>query len=172
MEENQPKIGKFSLNYGLILGLISVVYGVMLYSMEAHTTQDTSTQVISIVLMIAITLWGIYNFKKANNGYLTIGEALKLGAGIALVGGIIGVIYLLVLSNVLDPDFAAKATENRLAESAANGDLTPQQLAQQREMGIKYFWIGYPFILIINIIIGLVIGLIGGLIFKKQKPAY
>jgi hypothetical protein len=39
-------------------------------------------------------------------------------------------------------------------------------------MGIKYFWIGYPFILIINIIIGLVIGLIGGLIFKKQKPAY
>jgi hypothetical protein len=59
-----------------------------------------------------------------------------------------------------------------LAESAANGDLTPQQLAQQREMGIKNFWIGYPFILIINIIIGLVIGLIGGLIFKKQKPAY
>jgi hypothetical protein len=110
MEENQPKIGKFSLNYGLILGLISVVYGVMLYSLDAHTTQDTSTQVISIVLMIAITLWGIYNFKKANNGYLTIGEALKLGAGIALVGGIIGVIYLLVLSNVLDPDFAAKAT--------------------------------------------------------------
>ncbi len=46
MEQNKPKVGKFSLNYGLILGAISVVFGLMLYSMDAHANQDTSTQLL------------------------------------------------------------------------------------------------------------------------------
>jgi hypothetical protein len=172
MEESQPKIGKFSLNYGLILGLISVAFAVMLFTIDAHTTQDPINTVINIALMVGITFWGIHSYRKANGGFLKLGEAVKLGAGIALVAGIIGVIYLLLLSNVLDPDFAVKATEARLAEVEASGQLSPEQLEQQKEMSVKFFWIGYPVILIFNIIIGLVIGLIGGLIFKKAKPAY
>lgn len=172
MEENEPKTGKYALNYGLILGLISVAFGIMLYSMDAHYSQDPSNTVISIVLMVAVIIWGIYNFKKANSGYLKIGEALKLGAGIALVAGIIGLIYFFILSNFLDPDFAVKATEARLAEVEASGEFTAEQIQQQKDMSIKFFWVGYPIILIFNIIIGLVIGLIGGLILKKAKPAY
>jgi hypothetical protein len=172
MEENQPKIGKFSLNYGLILGLISVVFGIMLYTMDAHTSRDPTTQIISIVVMIAITLWGIYNFRKANNGYLSLGQALKLGTGIALVAGIIAVIYTIVLANVIDPEFATKVAEIQKAGDQEAGELSAEQIQQRYEGTINFFWISYPFILIINIIIGLVIGLVGGLIFKKQKPAY
>jgi len=172
MEENQPKTGKFSLNYGLILGLISVAFGIMLYSMDAHTTRDTTTQVISILIMIAITLWGIYSFRKANNGYLSLGEALKLGAGIALVAGIIAVIYTAIMANVIDPDFATKVAEIQKAADEAAGEFSAEQIRQRYDGTINYFWISYPFILIINIVIGLVIGLVGGLILKKQKPAY
>lgn len=172
MEENQPKTGKFSLNYGLILGLISVAFGIMLYSMDAHTTRDTTTQVISIIIMIAITLWGIYSFRKANNGYLSLGEALKLGAGIALVAGIIAVIYTAILANVIDPDFATKVAEIQKAADEAAGEFSGEQIQQRYDGTINYFWISYPFILIINIVIGLVIGLVGGLFLKKQKPSY
>jgi preprotein translocase subunit YajC len=172
MEENQPKTGKFSLNYGLILGLISVAFGIMLYSMDAHTTRDTTTQVISILIMIAITFWGIYSFRKANNGYLSLGEALKLGAGIALIAGIIAVIYTAIMANVIDPDFATKVAEIQKAADEAAGEFSSEQIQQRYDGTINYFWISYPFILIINIVIGLVIGLVGGLILKKQKPAY
>jgi len=172
MEENQPKTGKYSLNYGLILGGISVAFGLMLYTIDAHTSQDPINTVINIVLMVGITFWGIHSFRKANGGFLKLGEAVKLGAGIAVVAGVIGVIYLLLLSNVLDPDFAEKATEARLAEAVASGQITAEQSAQQKELSVQWFWVGYPIILIFNIIIGLVIGLVGGLIFKKAKPAY
>ncbi|MGB5271086.1 MAG: DUF4199 domain-containing protein, partial [Eudoraea sp.] len=91
MEENQPKTGKFSLNYGLILGAIGVIFGIMLYSMDAHYSQDPSNTVISILIMVGVIIWGIINFRKANEGFLTLSEALKLGAGIALVAGIITV---------------------------------------------------------------------------------
>lgn len=172
MEENQPKTGKFSLNYGLILGLISVAFGIMLYTMDAHTSQDTTTQVIGIVIMIGVSLWGIYNFKKANNGYLSLSEALKLGAGIGLVAGIIYVIYTLVMANVIDPDFVTKVAEIQKASDTSAGTLSAEQMQQRYDGTIDYFWISYPMILIFNIIIGLVIGLVGGLIFKKQRPAY
>lgn len=172
MEENQPKTGKFSFNYGLILGLIGVVFSLMLYTMDAHYSQDTATTIIGILIMVGITAWAIFNFRKANGGYLSLGQALKLGAGIALISGVISVLYTILLANVIDPEFPAKVMESRLADAAANGDLTPEQLQQQKEMGIKFFWMGYPFIIIINILIGLVIGLVTGLILKKEKPAY
>ena len=172
MEENQPKTGKFSLTYGLILGAISVVFGIMLYTMDAHYTRETSNTVISIVIMIAVTIWGIYNFRKANGGYLSLGEALKLGAGIALISGIIAVIYTLFLSNMLDPEFATKVAEMQKEADVAAGQLSTQQIDQRYEGTINFFWMTYPFILIFNIIFGLIIGLIGGLILKKAKPDY
>ena len=172
MEENQPKTGKYSLNYGLILGLISVVFGIMLYSMDAHYTQDPANTVISIVIMVAVITIGIYNFKKTNGGYLSLSEALKLGAGIALISGIIAVIYTIILANVLDPEFASKVAELQKAGDEAAGVMSDQQIEQRYDGTINYFWITYPFILIVNIIFGLIIGLIDGLIMKKQKPAY
>lgn len=172
MEENQPKTGKYSLNFGLILGLISVVFGIMLYTMDAHYSQDPANTVISIIIMVAVIIWGIISFRKANEGFLALGQALKLGAGIALVAGIIAVIYTVILSNVLDPEFATKIAELTKAKAEADGQMTTEQIQQQYDGTINYFWISYPFILIFNIIAGLVIGLIGGLIFKKSKPAY
>jgi hypothetical protein len=172
MEDQQPKTGKFSLQYGLILGLISVAFGIMLYTMDAHTSQDPVNQIISVVLLIAAIIWGIFSYRKANGGFLTLGEGVKLGAGIALVAAIIGIIYLLFLSNVLDPEFNIKIAENQKAAAEAAGEMSAEQIQQQYDGTVNYFWISYPFILIVNIIMGLVIGLIGGLILKKAKPDY
>ena len=172
MEENQPKVGKFSLNYGLILGLISVVFGIMLFTMDAHYSQDPANTVISIVIMVAVTIWGIYSFRKANSGYLSLGQAVKLGAGIALIAGIIGVIYTMVLANVMDPEFATKIAELNKVKAEADGQMSAEQIQMQYDNTINYFWFGYPVILIFNIILGLLIGLVGGLILKKAKPAY
>lgn len=172
MEELQPKIGKFSLNYGLILGLIGVVFGIMLYSMDAHTTQDTSNTVINIVLTVAVIIWGIYAFRKANGGFLTLGQAVKLGIGIALVAGVISVLYTIIMANIIDPDFAVKIAETQKAAAEAAGQMTSEQIQQQYDGTVNYFWISYPFLLIFSIIFGLIVGLVGGLILKKAQPAY
>ena len=89
MESNKPKIGKFSLNYGLILGGLGVVFSFMLFMSDAHTSQSPVNSIIGIVLMVGVIFWGITNFRKANQGLLKTGEAVKLGAGIALVAGIV-----------------------------------------------------------------------------------
>ncbi|MBT8281979.1 MAG: DUF4199 domain-containing protein [Muriicola sp.] len=169
MEQNQPKIGKFSLNYGLILGGISVVFGLMLYFVDAHTNQDSTSQIIGIVLAVAVIMWAIFNFRKANSGLLSLGQAIKLGVLISLYSGIIYIIWLIFLAHVLDTEFIATIAENNRAAAQEAGVMTAAQIDQQYEGTINYFWFSYPVILIINVLIGLVIGLIGGLIFKKSQ---
>jgi hypothetical protein len=172
MDSTAPKTGKFSLNYGLILGGLGVVFGIMLFISDAHTSHSPVNSVVSMAMMIGVIFWGIISFRKANEGFLTIGEALKLGAGIALIAGVLTVLWTLVLTYVLDPEFPSKVMDARLAEAASNPNLTPEIIQQQKEMGLKFWWVGYPVILIVNILLGLLIGLVGGLIFKKARPEY
>ncbi len=120
------------------------------------------------MLAVAITWWAIFNFRKANGGLLSLGEAIKLGIGIALISGVIYIVYMIFLSSVLDTEFITKIAENGKAAAEEAGVMTSAQIDQQYQGTIDYFWVSYPFILIINIIIGLIIGLIGGLIFKKS----
>ncbi|TAI49179.1 DUF4199 domain-containing protein [Flagellimonas allohymeniacidonis] len=172
MEEAQPKTGKFSLNYGLILGGISVIFGILLYTQDLHTSQSPVLMVFNIVIMAVVTFLGIQAFKKANGSFLTIGQAIKVGIGIALIAAIIGILYSYVLTNFIDTDAPSKIMDARLGPALESGEITQEQFDQQKEQSLKFWWMGYPVILIFNIIIGLVLGLISGLILKKAKPAY
>jgi hypothetical protein len=173
MEENQPKIGKFSLNYGLITGLIGIAFGIILFTMDLHYERGFAVQGIQIAILVAGIIFGISQFKKANTGFLSVGQAVKLGAGVALIAGILGLLYFFVFSNFIEPDFMDNMYELGKQQALEdNPQLTSEQIDQSIEMQKKLAWITYPVILIFNILIGLIVGWIGGLIMKKAKPAY
>ncbi|MEC8831647.1 MAG: DUF4199 domain-containing protein, partial [Bacteroidota bacterium] len=135
MEEQKVKTGKFALNYGLLSGLISVVFGVMLYTQKMHYETSTAVIVISIVILASIIFLGVNAFKKANGGYLSISEALKIGVGIALVGAIVSLIYQYVLTTFIEPDFMDKAMELAKPKAMAqNPNMTEEQWQQGVEM--------------------------------------
>lgn len=171
MEENQPTTGKYALNFGLIAGGVGVVFAVMLYTMDMHYERGWGVQGTQIAILAAGIIFGIIQFKKANSGFLTLSEALKLGAGIGLIAALLGIAYFLILSNVIEPDYMDKAFEiGKQQAMADNPKITEEQMNQGIEMQKKFAWVSYPIIIIMNIVIGLVVGLIGGLIMKKQNP--
>lgn len=173
MEEQQPKTGKFALNYGLILGVVSIVFSIMLYTQGMHYEMSTPIMIISILLTLVVILLGVMAFKKANGGYLTLGEALKVAVGIALISTILSLVYQFVLINFIEPDFMDKAMEMAKVKAMAdNPNITEEQWQQGAEMQKKLGWLRYPIGLIMGCLIGLVIGLITGLILKKSKPEY
>ena len=101
-----------------------------------------------------------------------MGQALKIGAGIALISGIIAIIYNVVLVDFIDLNAKSEIMDARLMPALESGKITQEQFDVQKEQSLKYWWMGYPFILIFNVLIGLALGLISGLILKKSKPAY
>lgn len=170
MENTQPTTGKFALKYGLLLGGISVAFGLMLYFMDMHYQQSMSIFVVSIVIMLAVILLALYQFKKENGGYMTFGEALKIGVGLCLIGGIISMLFQLLLSNVIDPGMVDKQLELARAKMVDYG-MTPEQIDSQMEMSKKFSGplIQAAFGFIASIFFGFILTLIPALVMKKSE---
>lgn len=171
MEEKKIKTGSFALTYGLILGAVSVIFALMLYSVDLHYKGGVMVGVVSIAITLILIVLGIYQFKKANNGFLTFGQGLKVGVGISLIGGIVGIIFNLLMSNVIDPDMMTKALEFQKGELLANTKMTPEQVENQLEMGKKFSTptMQVLFGLLFSIVLGFVFSLIPALALKKEE---
>ncbi len=172
MEGIKPKTGKYALNYGILLGAIYLVFNLMLFFMDMHYSRETSITVVTVLLMVGVIGWAIFNFRKQNEGLLSISEALKIGAGTALIAAIISIIYTAVLSNFLDPEFATKVAEIQRNVDQAGGYMTDDQIQQRYDGTVNYFWMSYPFIVLLYVVFGLVVGLIGGLVLQKKKSTF
>ncbi|MBU2946004.1 DUF4199 domain-containing protein [Zobellia uliginosa] len=173
MENSQAETGKFALNYGLIVGAVGIAFGVMLYTMDMHYERGLAVQGTQTLILVVGIVLGIYQFKKANLNFMTLSEALKVGAGVALIAGILGILYFYIFSNFIEPEYMDKIYE--IAKQQAlidNPKLTEEEIDKGIEMQKSFSWMSYPIILIMNILIGLVVGVITGLILKKDRPAY
>jgi uncharacterized membrane protein (DUF106 family) len=171
MEENQPKTGKFALNYGLILGAVSVIFAFMLYTLDMHYQGGAAVIGVSLLLSIVVIVIGMIQFKKANNGYMSFGQALKIGVGIGLVGAIIGVIFNQLLINFIDPETMTKAMEYQREQMMATG-LTTSQVDAQMEMAKKFSTptMQIAFGLVGSLFFSFILSLIPALILKKSAP--
>jgi len=171
METNAPKIGKFSLTYGSIAGVVGVLFTFMLMSLDMLYDQGSAKNIVSIVILAGALLIGIFNFRK-ENGSLTLKQGLKIGAGGAVIAGLYAVFFTILLVNFIEPDFITKTGElTRAAMIESNPTISNEQIDMMLDNQAKFFWVSYPFILIFNALMGLVIGLIGGLILKKDAQA-
>ena len=173
MEENQPKTGKLALMFGLLTGGVGIIFAIMLFTMEMQYERGVAVQGVQIAILAAGIILAVTQFKKTNSGYLNISQALKVGAGVALIAGIAGLLWFFVFSNFIEPDFMDKSMElAKVKTFEDNPKMTEEQWTQGVEMQKKFAWITYPVIIIFNIIIGLIVGLVSGLVMKKQNPAY
>lgn len=174
MEENQPNTGKYALTYGAILGGVSVVFALMLFSVDMHYQGGAVVMSIAIILPIAAIVFGMIQFRKANDGFMTLSQAMKVGVGIALVGGIIGIVFNQLMTSVIDPEMMNKSMEFQKAALLESTKMTPDQVDAQMELGQSF---NTPAIiiaigLVFSLVTGLIYSLIAGLILKKQKDEY
>ncbi|MDG1822585.1 MAG: DUF4199 domain-containing protein [Flavobacteriaceae bacterium] len=167
--ETTLKLGPYNYRFGIVAAGIGIVFSLMLYFMDMMYEQSPIIQAINVLIPSAVTVFAITTFKKDNNGFLALKQSIKLGAGIFLVTGIISLLYFALFINVVEPDFitnTAQLQADMLREKQP--DLDESFIQMQQENTEKFFYISFPFILIINIIIGLVVGLITGLVAKKN----
>ena len=173
MEDQNLELKKYISQYGALLGGISVVFGLMLFSMDMHYQNETSTTIVSLVLTLGVIVFAQYSYRKDNEDFMSLSQGIKMGLGIGAVSGLINVAYFLVLSNVLDPEMMNKALEMGMNQFLdQNPEASQDTINQVESMQEKFSGpiISSSFLIIASLLTSFVISLITGLILKRNRP--
>jgi len=165
--ENQTTSSKqIMLSYGLMLGIATILISVVNYAIGDIYEPHWSIQVVGLLVIIALIVLGIKKY-KTENVFLSFGQAIKIGLGIALIGALISLAYTLVFIKVIEPEFLPNTIEFETQKMLDQG-----QGDEQIEMAVG-FMKSYMMIMIVamiiisNLFIGFVVSLIAGAVMKK-----
>lgn len=173
MEVQTADSKKIILNYGLLLGILMVMLGVIMYVTNSHFEPHWGAIVASFAIFIAVVTYGIKAYKSDNAGFLSLSEAIKTAVGISLISGIIAGIWIILLSTVIEPDFTAQMMEVQRENMIEKfPQMTDAQIDQSLEMAERFSspWITFGFTIIRDLFFGLIVGLIVGAILKQKRP--
>lgn len=173
MEAQQAQARKFVLNYGLLLGILVVTLGVIMYVTNNHIDPHWSFMVISFALFIAVVIYGIKAYKGENGGFLSLGEAIKVAVGIALIAALLAGIWNVLLATVIEPDYAEQMADFQREQMVERfPEMTEAQIEQGMEMSANFSspWIGFATVLVMYMLFGLLVGLVAGLVMKQKNP--
>ncbi|CAL2080966.1 DUF4199 domain-containing protein [Tenacibaculum sp. 190524A02b] len=168
--ENQTNNKSIILNYGLILGFISILPGIVKYAIGGDfLEEDMVTGSIGIIASIALVVLAIKKCKSNNNGFLSWGEGLKIGMGVVVISMIISLCYLLIFTNLIEPNFKQLAIEKTEQQWIESG-MSDEQIEISRDMVSKYFNLSlFGSIVIMSLFFGFIISAISSAIMKKTE---
>jgi hypothetical protein len=168
--ENQVSSKSFMVNNGVILGVISVLVSLVLYATGNHLPPHWSASLVSLIVTIACIVLATKQFKAANGGFLTWGQGVKIGVGVAIVGGLIVVVYQYLFANFIEPNYMAQILEIQ-NQTYLEGGMTEEQIEAANAMTASF---SSPGIMagvgiITSAFFGFIISAITGAIMKKSE---
>ncbi|WP_075340882.1 DUF4199 domain-containing protein [Tenacibaculum agarivorans] len=171
--ENQTDSKGIILNYGLILGVIGIFIHLVFYATGNLLEYSWLTGVIGLIATVIIIVIGIKKFKTSNNSFLSFGQALKVGVGIAVVSAVISVIYTLIFTNMIEPDFQQQVMELQKQEWLESG-MSDDQIETSAEMVEKFNGpaITIPVGIVMSAFIGFIISAIAGAVMQKKEDVF
>ncbi len=173
--ENQNVTKSIILTYGIYMGIASLIVEVANYAFGDIYQKKPIIGLLGSVIFVGFIVLAIKVYKTKNNGLLAVSEAIKVALGVALIAGIIGMIYQFILMNYLEPDFIDKAS---IAQEQIMLEANPDMSEEELEMALSMSkMMAKPAILAAlslagSLIGGLVIGAITGAIMKKEEKMY
>jgi Protein of unknown function (DUF4199) len=169
--ENQTTTTRTALKWGVIIGIVNIIYstGIMV---SGQIGNQALSYVVYIILGVGIYL-AMSDFKKENQGFMSYGQGLGLGTlkcGIVgLISGAFSFVYMKFIDTTITDQMMKKATE----EMEKKG-LPDEQIDQAMEYSKMFMSPGVLFVFSIigTIIIGFILSLIISAILKKDKAVF
>jgi len=114
MEDNEePKVTlrDHAIKWGVILGLVGVIYTVLLYIVDAALLANMWLGLFTLVLFLGLVVYAGIDYRKQMGGLLPFGKAYQHGFLTLFIGGIIGTLFNYLLYNIIDPGLVETLAE-------------------------------------------------------------
>jgi hypothetical protein len=168
--ENPANSKSLIINYGIYLGISGIIVSLVKYATGSLYTQEFYSGVIGLLLIVAFIVLGIKKYKADNSGFISFGQAVKIGIGVAMISALISAIYFYLLTTVIEPNFAVNTIEAQKVMFADTFGMTEGQIEEATKNSAENFNLSlFGGIFIMNLFLGGVISLIAGAIMKKSE---
>ncbi len=180
MEENEENesLPLNALKAGLTIGLINIVITVLLYVVDSALFAKWWVGILILVLnLVLVIVFGI-KYRNSIGGFIPFGKAFLHGYITLIAGALLGLIFNILLYNVIDPDLpgvitdaSIEATGSMMQSMGAPSDSIDETLAElETTMPQRFSTIGLVKQYGWTLLISAVVALITGLIVKKNEP--
>jgi hypothetical protein len=110
-QEKAPTLINHALKWGVIAGAAGIVMMVLLYVFDYTLLVSFKFLGVAIVVSLGIIIYGGIEYRKLSGGYLSYGKAWQHGFVTFAVSGIIGVIFQMIMYNVIDTELPEKMAD-------------------------------------------------------------
>lgn len=170
MKPQQLKIFKFGTNYGILTGVLNVLFTTMLIPLNMLFDQSISKALAGLLLLVLPIVLAIANFKKQNAHSLSISQALGVGMVTAVIAACISIIFTYLLTNFIVSDYwDLSAAHNTSLLRQQYPEITATELSEKLASQRSLAWITYPIILLFNIALGFITSFIAGIVLKTKE---
>ena len=167
--ENQTTTARTALKWGLITGIVLVVYSTILYTFNLTTNGALSLVIYGI--LIGGLILGMREYRTNNGGYMTYGEGMGLGALLSAVAGLLSSAFTVFYTQIIDPGFQERMVGQMRDQLEEQGKMSDEQIDQTIGWMQKFQSPGLQFIfgLLGTILIGVVLSLIIAAFIRRNK---
>ncbi|OQY03449.1 MAG: hypothetical protein B6I20_05045 [Bacteroidetes bacterium 4572_117] len=166
--ENKPNVWKNALNWGVIVGVVMVIYSLIMYFLDLSLEKWVGW--VSYVLLIGGIVYSTIQYRdNVLGGAISYAQALGFGVLISLFAGIISGVYSYLLMAVIDPELIGKIMEMAQEQMLSQG-LTDEQVEQAMEMQKGFMKPGVMALITIPSLtfMGFIFSLITSIFLKKE----
>lgn len=107
--ENKSTVVQVGIKYGLITGVIVIVYTVLLYLIGE--AMNMWLGFLSFIFIITLMIFGMKEYKRNQEGYLEFKEGLAIGTLIVAISSLLSQIFNYVYMNFIDPSMIEQIGE-------------------------------------------------------------
>jgi ABC-type antimicrobial peptide transport system permease subunit len=169
--EEKVTVSQVGLKYGLIIGLVFIVYGMILQFLNLDMKLMQNLSYLNYVALAAVIYFAHKAFKEGGDGYMTVGQGLGSGTLISLVGGALSGIFSYIYLSFIDDSMITKIKDAQITEMEARG-MDDAQIEQAMNIAGNLMTPLMMAILsiVFMVIFGFIISLIVSLFTKKANP--
>ena len=167
--EERTTVSKIGIRYGIITGLVLVIYSLILQLLGLATNKPLGY--ITYLFLIVLIYLSHKAFKDGGDGYMTIGQGLGIGMLISLIGGVFSGIFSYIYLKFIDDSMIQQIKDMQIEEMEKKGldDATIEKAVEMTGKFITPEMI--PLMTIVGLLfIGFIISLIVSLFTKKVNP--
>ncbi len=166
--EKDTNIWKNSMNWGLIVGIVLIIYSLLMYFLGLSLEKWVGY--LSYLLILGGIIYSTIQYRdNILGGSITYGKALGFGTLVILFAAIVSAVYAYLFYAYIDPEMINKILE-MTEEEMVNKGVSDEQIEMALEMQSKFMkpWLMALFSIPSLTFMGFIFSLFTSIFLKKE----